>query len=156
MTSHRLMRRVRATVNPYRICYNSKMESEAAPMRSPDASVIILYNEEGKMLLEHRADTRKRWPSVWALFGGRPDEGETPEETVRREAKEELGYTLSNPVLIFTQTLPKKEGKKFVFVEKYDDVQKIVLLPHESQGYGWFSYEETLEIECIPHDREFH
>lgn len=117
-------------------------------------SVLILYNKEGKMLLEHRAETRKNYPGCWALFGGHLEEGEHPEETLRREIKEELGYTLSNPVFLYTQGL-KTGSEKHVFVELYDDKQSISLNPHESQGYGWFGFEEYKKLgKIIDHDLE--
>jgi len=119
-------------------------------------SVIILYNDEGKMLFEHRTDDRWMHPGCWALFGGHSEAGETPEETVRREVREELGYTLSNPVFLYTQYvdwLPIKE--KHVFVERYDGKQPIVLEPSESQGYEWFTLAEWEQLsKRIDHDRE--
>lgn len=116
-------------------------------------AVAILYDDEGKMLLEHRAETRKSFPGYWALFGGRIERNETPEDAVRREIKEELGYTLSNPVFLLTQELSQGSGKH-VFVEKYDGVQPLVLNPYESQKYGWFTLKETKNLKQIPHDLE--
>jgi len=121
--------------------------------QSSDASVIVLYTREGKILLEHRTATRKRYADCWALFGGRPEEGETPLQNVLREAQEETGYLLRAPVFLYTQIL-EKGGKKHVFVEEYDGTQEIILDPRESQGYGWFTFEEVAHLKRIPHDAE--
>ena len=122
-------------------------------MSAHHVSTILLYNDEGKILLEHRSATRKSYPNVWAFFGGHMEEGESPEQAVRREAKEELGYELKNPAHLMTQHFPEW-GDKHVFVEKYDGLQPIVLDPHESQAYGWFTLEESESLESIPHDFE--
>jgi len=117
-------------------------------------SVIILYDKEGKMLLEHRTETRKNYPGCWGLFGGRAEKGETPEQTVRREIKEELNYDLSHPVLLYTQHL-EHGSEKHVYVEAYDESQAITLQPRESQGYAWLTLEEYKKLSpTISHDTE--
>lgn len=52
---------------------------------------IIILNSENKLLL-HLRDNKKDipFPNSWALIGGGIDEGETPMEAIKREAKEEL------------------------------------------------------------------
>ena len=117
-------------------------------------SVIMLYRRDGKMLLEHRTEGRKNFPGCWAFFGGHFEEGEGPKEALYREAKEELSYTLSDPKFVYTQRL-ENGSEKHVFVEAYDESQPIVLLPYESQGYGWFTLEEAKSLpKLIPHDIE--
>lgn len=117
-------------------------------------SVIILYNKEGKMLLEHRSKTRKKYPDYWAFFGGHTEEGETPEETVRREVKEELNYDLSNAVFLYVRPL-ENGNEMHVHVGLYDESQSITLDPRESQGYGWFTLEEVKKLDkTIEHDME--
>lgn len=116
-------------------------------------AVCILYNVEGKMLLEHRSNIRKSFPGYWALFGGRIEEGEKPEQAVRREIKEELGYDLKAPVFLMIQDLGEN-SKKYVFAEQYDGLGQFTLDPYESQGYGWFTLEETKALKAISHDFE--
>mgnify|MGYP001587664826 CR=1 FL=1 len=54
-----------------------------------------LIVRDGKFLIGFRHYTPAKWKniSVWTFPGGRCDEGETLEETVRREVKEETGIT---------------------------------------------------------------
>jgi len=53
-------------------------------------SPIIITNSEGKILLGKRSDNLLFYPSLWGLPGG-VLEKETMEDSVKREAKEELG-----------------------------------------------------------------
>ena len=58
-------------------------------------AAIILENDSGEFLLALRDN--KSWipfPNHWDLIGGHVEEGETPEETVIREYREELGLEL--------------------------------------------------------------
>lgn len=52
---------------------------------------------DGKVLLGKRG--RGIGKDQFALIGGKPDEGETPEQAVVREVKEETGLRFKNPVL---------------------------------------------------------
>ncbi len=60
----------------------------------------IILDGNGRVLLGKRAGGMG--VGRWALVGGKPDEGETPEEAIKREIKEELGIE-------FTPELFKEE-----------------------------------------------
>lgn len=63
------------------------------PVFMPSAGCAIIQNN--KVLLQKREDNGK-----WALHGGALDLGETFEEALIREVKEELNITVINPELI--------------------------------------------------------
>src|SRR5215831_14004751 len=50
---------------------------------------VIVRDGEGRVLLEHRGDD-----GTWDLVGGSMEPGETFEQTVRREAREEIGIEI--------------------------------------------------------------
>jgi 8-oxo-dGTP diphosphatase len=58
-------------------------------------AAIIFENDKGELLLYLR-DNKPGipFPLHWDLFGGHVEEGETPEEALMREVKEELGFEL--------------------------------------------------------------
>ena len=117
-------------------------------------AVIILYNRDKKILLQHRSEDAKRLPGYWAFFGGGIEEGEIPEEAVKREAMEELNYELEGPKLIMTQKFTWKEDQntKYVFVEEYDQDKKITL--GEGQGLKWYCFSELDKLKIVDHDME--
>ena len=53
---------------------------------------IILVDEQGRILLEHRSDDPSiMFPGFWGITGGAAQGGESPEEAARREVLEETG-----------------------------------------------------------------
>ncbi|MDO9399084.1 MAG: NUDIX domain-containing protein [bacterium] len=119
-----------------------------------NVAIIILYDQDKKILLQHRAEDAKRLPGYWAFFGGGIETGETPEQAVKRETLEELDYTLENPKLIMKQNFFWKDetNEKHVFMEEYDPSKKMIL--GEGQNLGWFHLSEITELKIVDHDIE--
>jgi 8-oxo-dGTP diphosphatase len=65
-------------------------------------SVVVsaLIEENGKVLLVKRKKLKKAFPGFWGLPTGKVKAGETLEEAVRRETKEETGFEVE-PVEIY-------------------------------------------------------
>jgi len=121
---------------------------------SRNVAIIVLYDRDKKILLQHRAEDAKRLPGYWGFFGGGIEAGETPEQAVRRETLEELNYNLENPRLIMEQTFSwnNENNKKHVFVEEYNPSKKITL--GEGQNLGWFHLSEIDKLKIVDHDIE--
>lgn len=56
------------------------------------AGAYILH--EGRLLLEKRPQTATSYPGYWDTPGGHIEDGESPEQTLLREYREELGVAL--------------------------------------------------------------
>jgi len=117
-----------------------------------DVAVLILFDKEKRMLLQHRTAYKERWANHWGVFGGSLEEGETPKEALQRELFEELAYATKEPVLFCVQSLT--HDKKHVFIEEVDPSQTLVPNQAECQALGWFTFEEIVSLQCIPHDVE--
>ena len=86
------------------------------------------------------------------MFGGGIEEGESPEDAVKREAAEELGYELTTPRLFTVCRIPEQGGEVVlnVFVQRYDGA---VLTLGEGQAMGWFRLEATKDLLMADYDR---
>jgi 8-oxo-dGTP pyrophosphatase MutT (NUDIX family) len=70
------------------------MASQRTAARHMSAG-IILVDRLGRVLLQHRDDDPAiMFPGHWGITGGAAHSGETPEETARREVREETGLDL--------------------------------------------------------------
>ena len=118
-----------------------------------NVSVLVLYNNQKEILLQHRAKEALRLPDYWVFFGGGIEGKETAEQTLAREILEELEYDVVSPKLIFTQkfTYKEDENTKYVFVEKYNLIKQLV--QHEGQEMKWWRFEDLGNLLIINHDR---
>jgi 8-oxo-dGTP pyrophosphatase MutT (NUDIX family) len=75
------------------------------------AAVLPLCKKTGRFLLAKRG-SKITYPNQWTNFGGGSNQGETPENTARREFKEESGYKGKISKLIKSY-IHKKTGYTF-------------------------------------------
>ena len=55
---------------------------------------VILRDENGRILSQHRSNQKKSYPNRWTdSASGHVDEGDTYDSAIAREAKEEIGVT---------------------------------------------------------------
>ncbi|MCD4760645.1 NUDIX domain-containing protein [bacterium] len=109
------------------------------------SSTIIFQNDQGEILLFLRDDKPDiPDPNKWDLFGGFGEEGETPEQTIVREMKEEIEIDLEDFKLFKTFKHPNKE--QTVFYKKLNiDPSETPL--NEGQKMKYFSEDEILEMD---------
>lgn len=86
-------------------------------MKNVLVSAVALIDADGRMLLAQRPEG-KSMAGMWEFPGGKVEEGETPEEALIREIKEELGIDLCDTCM-----------SAFTFVtHEYDDFTLLMLL----------------------------
>ncbi len=114
----------------------------------PKNGAAVLIMSPDKILLFHRDNIPTiPAPDCWQLVGGGIEEGETPEQALVREVKEEVCYDLKNFQFVKKVVGQLGEEKWFyvAFVNK-DEENKFKLGPDEGQEIGWFTIEEALKI----------
>jgi len=105
---------------------------------------IILFDKNGKILLQHRTKDAPSSPGKWSIFGGAIEEGENPLKAVKRECFEEIEYKLKNPKLILKIIYNEKIAH--IFIEEYDTNKKLVL--NEGDDMGWFNFKEIKKLDA--------
>jgi 8-oxo-dGTP diphosphatase len=112
-------------------------------------AAIILENDKGEFLLALRDN--KAWipfPNHWDLIGGHVEEGETPEEALIREVKEELDIELTN--YTFYKEFLCLEGDafeniKYIYTGKINiPIEEITL--YEGQRVQYFKKEQIPDV----------
>lgn len=114
------------------------------------AKVIILSPD--KILLFHRDNIPTiPSPDCWQLVGGGIEKGETPEQGLIREVKEEASYDLKEFKLL-TKTKGSIGEDVWIYVAFIDKVEesKFILGPGEGQEIGWFTIDQALAIKLTP------
>ena len=117
-------------------------------------SGIALRDKNGKVLLQHRTDDAPVDPNCWTFFGGVIEERETPEEAIRREAKEELGIELKNLKFFkkYRFSLKNKISELVIFTAPLTiSIEQLRKQQKEGQGLGLFSLEELKKLKIADH-----
>jgi 8-oxo-dGTP diphosphatase len=114
---------------------------------------IILINPRGEILLLHRDDIPNiEVPNKWSFVGGALEEGETPEEGVIRETKEEIGYDVSNISLFKEYDDPGIT--RYLFVGKIDkEISELTLT--EGDDMNFFVAEKALKMDISRNTRRY-
>jgi 8-oxo-dGTP diphosphatase len=87
-------------------------------------AMVLLFDRRNRLLVYLRDNkTDIPFPNHWDLFGGHVEAGETPEEALVREVKEEVGVELAN--WEFFRTYVCTEG------DAYPNIKYMGLLPIE-------------------------
>ena len=107
---------------------------------------LLVFNKDGKLLLGLRnydqeiADSEMHEEGTWSCPGGNIEYGETFEQAVTREAKEETGIDIKDPELICVQT-DLNEHAHYISVgmvtHSFEGVPK-VMEPDEIMAWRWF------------------
>jgi len=66
--------------------------------RAPIAAGIV-FECDGRVLMVKRSDEEENFPGHWALPGGKAEPGENAEQAALREAREEVGYLATDPLV---------------------------------------------------------
>jgi 8-oxo-dGTP diphosphatase len=112
-------------------------------------AAIILENDNGEFLLALR-DNKPGipFPNHWDLIGGHVEEGETPEEALVREVKEELDIDLKEYSFFKIYeclTGDAYENTKYIYSGKINiPIEEVTLLEGERPQY--FTREEIPDV----------
>lgn len=130
-----------------------------SPDADPPAVAALIVTADGRYLLQHRDDVPGIWfPGHWSLFGGLIDEGETPEQAVRRELWEELKFQ-PRGLRYFTQVgfdfRPWGHGLKvrYVFEVPVEPGEVAAMVLGEGQGMALHGGETVMGLpKLAPYD----
>ncbi|QQR79157.1 MAG: NUDIX domain-containing protein [Candidatus Moraniibacteriota bacterium] len=106
--------------------------------------VFVCHDGKGNILLHRRSGRCRDEQGVWDTGGGSMEFGETFEETVKREIREEYGVTAKHlKQITFLNTLRMHEGipthwVKALFTAEVDPRKVKIGEPDKMDEIGWF------------------
>jgi mutator protein MutT len=108
----------------------------------------LIINDNNQVLLIKRGSKAKSERGVWSRPGGGVEEGESPEEAVKREIKEELGIEIEilEP-LDFIEHL-SDTGQHWIalgYLAKVKNGEPRIMEPEKIEEIKWFSLDEIPE-----------
>lgn len=107
---------------------------------------LHLFNSKGDIYLQRRPAWKDIQPGKWdTAVGGHIDYGETPEEALRREVREELGITDFVPVPIDKYVFESQREKELVYVNRTTYDGEIRPSTDELDGGRFWTLQEIRE-----------
>jgi 8-oxo-dGTP diphosphatase len=109
---------------------------------------VLLFRE--KVLFVRRSKEEGFLPGVYEIPGGKVMFGESPEETIVREFKEETDVNVIPGELLHIRSYMSKEGEQHnievFFSVRTNDAEPEVVLSKEHEEYLWVSAEESEQL----------
>jgi 8-oxo-dGTP pyrophosphatase MutT (NUDIX family) len=119
-----------------------------------EGSVILFENADGQLAFQLRDDR----PDVscanhWGLFGGWQEIGESPEQTISREIKEELGLQLDPAKLRYLRRYYDGDSVTHVFHHPATDELRYAHLS-EGQRLEFLRLSDLVNRDVVPRHRD--
>ena len=107
---------------------------------------LHIFNDNGDLYLQKRSLRKDRQPGKWdTAVGGHIDDGESVEEALRREVREELGVTDFSPIMITSYIFESAIEKELVNTFRTVYNGPFNPDPEELDGGRFWAIDEILE-----------
>ncbi len=106
--------------------------------------------KDGKVLMLHRPDDAKSFPSKWSLVSGKIEKGESPDEAAIREIMEETQIKVSKPKVAFPYVYIREGNIIWKVWPFLFDVDSEPILNPENIGFEWVDPEDTGKKDTVP------
>ncbi len=130
-----------------------------------EVAITAIIIKDGKYLITRRVVTKKRFPGMWTVPGGKLETSDylelkkdtehywynVLERTLKREVKEEVGLDIKNIEYLTSLATVHKDGVPSLVIScvaGYDGGE-VLLQKEESDDYAWVSSEEAKNYPLI-------
>ncbi len=117
---------------------------------------IVIYEDNKFLLTQRKADHEDNpaYDGKWQLPGGGLEIGEHIRETIKREAREEIGIDIEvKRTLALTHNLTDGadwHGIAMAFLCKRLNTAQEIKVNGESYGHGWYTLQDALKLNLMP------
>lgn len=109
-----------------------------------------IFNDEGRLFITKRGKKAKNESGTWEIPGGSVEFGETFEEAIKREIKEELGIEIEILELlgICDHIIPqeKQHWVSPTYICRITKGKPKILEPEKCEEIGWFTLSEAEKL----------
>lgn len=120
-----------------------------------EITACVFLHKDGKALVAKRAATKKFLPGKWELLGGHIEFGETIEEGLKREIREEIHIEVELDQPYYAFTYVRDTTIHMIEIDYLGTMQnvsqEIRINPEDHSEYRWIS-EEQIDILFPPFD----
>ena len=110
----------------------------------PMVVMIAIQNSNDEFIMQKRVESKG---GDWGVTGGHPKHGETPEQGIITEVKEELGIDISNQKIIeFERGCDGKDCYIMYYVKMDLDIGELNIQLDELSEVRWFSIEKLQQM----------
>lgn len=144
---------------------NYGVMSQPASQTLHEVAITAIVVKDGKYLITRRARSKKRFPGMWTVPGGRLETSDftnfpkdTPdywynvlERVLRREVKEEVGLDIKNIEYVTSLAALHADGASSLVISCMADWEggEIVLQEGETDDFAWVSLEDARKYDLI-------
>lgn len=130
-----------------------------------EVAITAIIQKSGKFLITRRSKTKKRFPGMWTVPGGKlesKDYLELPkdtedywynvlERTLAREVKEEVGLEIDNVQYLTSLATVHADGAPSLVISCIADYKsgEVTLQKEESDDFAWVNLEEAKNYELL-------
>jgi len=118
-------------------------------------SILIPYRRDGNrflVFLQKRSKDAKRLPDFFGFFGGGAENGENPEEALKREIMEEISFVPSGYAYLKEYDFPRSI-KSIYYLEVGDQFEKQIEVKEGEYGKYFTENEALSEPRLIEEDK---
>ncbi len=116
----------------------------------PMVVVAAVFKKKGRVLLAERSGDDPQ--TGWEFPGGKVEPGETPEQALVREIREEMGVPITVICYLESVDLPGATDTRLMAFEARLESEDISLSSH--RRYAWVRPEELSRFGLLPADRQ--
>ncbi len=107
---------------------------------------LHVFNAAGDLYLQKRPEWKDIQPGKWdTAVGGHVDYGETPEQALHREVREELGITAFIPEFVTKYVFDGQRERELVYVHRTTYIGEIRPSAEELDGGRFWTLQEIRE-----------
>jgi 8-oxo-dGTP diphosphatase len=106
------------------------------------AAMVVLLDENKKVLLLKRSQDSNWMPEKWAIPGGHVEEGESPKDAAIRETKEETNLDIDNVYAL--------QEQEQVMMYYSNSSEGTIKLDFEHTDWAWVSFDEMEDYDTTP------